>query len=88
MITFREFLNQILVKPQMTLLNRKINSESGLKTIKDMSKPNQVVEPRLKKAVKFSSSIGPISSISKRQRLTKPENRFKIRGGSNLDITS
>ena len=84
LLSFKEFLNAAAVKPQTTLLKKRLNKESGLKVSTDMREPTKPVQVHLKHAIKAS----PISSALRKQRLTNPKNRFKVRKGSNLDSTS
>lgn len=86
MQSFREFLNLLAVKPETTLLKQKIGQEMGLGVSKDMSQSKKPVSRKLQNAVKAASPPSPISPVLKKQRLTNPENRFKIRKGSSLDI--
>jgi len=85
MQTFREFLNALGVKPETTLLKQRISKETGLKVSKDMRKPKKAVSRRLRNAVKAPTPPSPVSAVLKKQRLTNPKNRFKIRKGSSLD---
>lgn len=82
MQSFKEFLNLLAVKPQTTLLKQKIGQEMGLNVSKDMSQP---ISRKLRNAVKAATPPSPISAVLRKQRLTNPENRFKVRKGSNLD---
>lgn len=87
MQSFKEFLNAASFKPQATKLKQRLSKETGLQVSKDMSKPKKVVTRKLRNAVKAPTppSLSTVSSALKKQRLTNPKNRFKIRKGSSLD---
>jgi hypothetical protein len=85
MQSFKEFLNLLAVKPQTTLLKQKIGQEMGLNVSKDMSQSKKPISRKLRNAVKAATPPSPISAVLRKQRLTNPENRFKVRKGSNLD---
>lgn len=77
MITFKEFLNAMLVKPQGLQLKKDVKF-SGLKVQKDFSKLENPKKQKFQMP-KFSNPI------LRKQRETDPKNRFKIRKGSSLD---
>lgn len=82
-MTFLEFLNAMAVKPETTLSQKQRNREKniGFKVSQDMTKP---VPKKVRSSVR-PPSTSPVSATLRKQRLTKPKNRFKIRKGSSLD---
>ena len=82
-MNFLEFLNAMGVKPQTTLAQRQRKKEKniGFKVSQDMTKP----VPKKMKSSMHPSSTSPVSATLRKQRLTSPKNRFKIRKGSSLD---
>lgn len=89
MMTFKEFLAMQTVKPNSLGVK---NQGMGMQVLKDLRDKDQLSYkkqlPDAAKAVHPPAPPSPVSPETKRKWGTNFTNRFKIRGGSSLDISS